>query len=72
MDMDILRIMGISSRDIWHALGISGLLVALILFLLAINSFLDRTLEKAPQSLPTPGRCEPSTFGTGQAPEGKT
>ena len=39
MDMDILRVMGISSRDLWHVLGISGLLVALILFLLAINSF---------------------------------
>jgi tight adherence protein B len=39
MDGDLLSTMGISTRDIWHALSISGLLVALILFLLAINSF---------------------------------
>jgi tight adherence protein B len=39
MDGDILRTLSISSRDLLRALGISGLLVALMLFLLAINSF---------------------------------
>jgi tight adherence protein B len=46
MDLDILRIMGISTRDLWRALGISGLLVALILFLLAINSYLIEPWKK--------------------------
>jgi tight adherence protein B len=46
MDADVLGIMGISTRDLWHALGISGLLVALILFLLAINSFLIEPWKK--------------------------
>lgn len=37
--MDILRILGISSRELWHALSLSGLLVGIILLLLAINTF---------------------------------
>ena len=39
MDMDTLRNLAISSRDLWHVLGISGLLLALIVFLLAINCY---------------------------------
>jgi tight adherence protein B len=39
MDADILRRLGITARDIQLALGFSGLLLAVILFLLAINSF---------------------------------
>jgi tight adherence protein B len=46
MDADILRIMGVSGRDLLRALGISGLLVALIFFLLAINSFWIEPLKK--------------------------
>ena len=38
--------MGISVRDVSYAMGISGLLVALILFLLAINSFLVEPWKK--------------------------
>jgi tight adherence protein B len=38
MDQDVLRVIGISSKEFLHVLGISGLLVALILFLLTINS----------------------------------
>ncbi|MBU4233027.1 MAG: type II secretion system F family protein [Desulfobacterales bacterium] len=46
MDVEIFGTMGMSARDLWYALGISGLLVALILFLLAINSFLIEPWKK--------------------------
>jgi len=38
MGSDILRVLGITAGDLGRALGISGLLVALILFLLGINA----------------------------------